>query len=211
MTHAAQGRARPSLAKLYNWRYRDLGDLPAVSSAPAFVAANPGFALDYQLIDVPDYGGRGESCPLPYFYQNLGEAEYLVSVYQYMRLLGYPAHKISVLTTYNGQKALLRDVFERRCAHHPAFGRPAKVGRAGPAALLPAWINCRPPGFSRAVLCLCGSMLAPWACVPRGPPLWCSPSGHHRGQVPGPAERLRAAVPGAHQPLWAPARRAEAG
>jgi intron-binding protein aquarius len=45
-----------------------------------------------------------------------------------MRLLGYPAHKISVLTTYNGQKALLRDVFERRCAHHPAFGRPAKVG-----------------------------------------------------------------------------------
>jgi intron-binding protein aquarius len=59
--------------------------------------------------------------------QNLGEAEYLVSVYQYMRLLGYPAHKISVLTTYNGQKALLRDVFERRCAQHPAFGRPAKV------------------------------------------------------------------------------------
>ncbi|KAL4443940.1 hypothetical protein ABPG75_011677 [Micractinium tetrahymenae] len=123
----AQGRARPSLAKLYNWRYRALGDLPAVSSEPAFRAANPGFALDFQLIDVPDFNGRGESCPLPYFYQNLGEAEYLVSVYQYMRLLGYPAHKISILTTYNGQKALLRDVFERRCAQHPAFGRPAKV------------------------------------------------------------------------------------
>ncbi|KAK9283494.1 hypothetical protein L1049_011740 [Liquidambar formosana] len=26
----AQGRARPSLARLYNWRYRDLGDLPFV-------------------------------------------------------------------------------------------------------------------------------------------------------------------------------------
>ncbi|EFN59246.1 hypothetical protein CHLNCDRAFT_29663 [Chlorella variabilis] len=123
----AQGRARPTLAKLYNWRYRDLGDLPSVSQEPAFVTANPGFALDFQLVDVPDFNGRGESCPLPYFYQNLGEAEYLVSVYQYMRLLGYPAHKVSVLTTYNGQKALLRDVFERRCAHHPAFGRPAKV------------------------------------------------------------------------------------
>ena len=44
-----------------------------------------------------------------------------------MRLLGYPASRISVLTTYNGQKALLRDVFERRCAGHPAFGRPAIV------------------------------------------------------------------------------------
>lgn len=30
--------------------------------------------------DVADYQGRGESCPLPYFFQNLGEAEYLVSV-----------------------------------------------------------------------------------------------------------------------------------
>ena len=71
--------------------------------------------------------GRGESEPVPHFYQNLGEAEYLVSVFQYMRLLGYPAEKISILTTYNGQKALLRDVIEQRCAHHPAFGRPHKV------------------------------------------------------------------------------------
>ncbi|PSC68726.1 Intron-binding aquarius [Micractinium conductrix] len=123
----AQGRARPSMAKLYNWRYRALGDLPNVATVPAFQVANPGFAHTFQLIDVPDFNGRGESCPLPYFYQNLGEAEMLVSVFQYMRLLGYPAHKISVLTTYNGQKALLRDVFERRCARHPAFGRPAKV------------------------------------------------------------------------------------
>lgn len=59
--------------------------------------------------------------------QNLGEAEYLVSVYQYMRLLGYPAERISVLTTYNGQKALIQDVLERRCAYHPLFGRPAMV------------------------------------------------------------------------------------
>jgi intron-binding protein aquarius len=38
---------------------------------------------------VGDYGGRGEIEPNPYFYQNLGEAEYAVAVYQYMRLLGY--------------------------------------------------------------------------------------------------------------------------
>ena len=51
----------------------------------------------------------------------------MVTLYQYMRLLGYPAEKISMLTTYNGQKALLKDVVERRCAHHPAFGVPHKV------------------------------------------------------------------------------------
>lgn len=64
---------------------------------------------------------------MPYFFQNLAEAEYVVTLYQYMRLLGYPAEKISMLTTYNGQKALLKDVVERRCAHHPAFGVPHKV------------------------------------------------------------------------------------
>jgi len=52
----------------------------------AFTRANPGFVYDYQLVDVPDGpDGRGESEPVPHFFQNLGEAEYLVSVYQYMR------------------------------------------------------------------------------------------------------------------------------
>lgn len=38
-----------------------------------------GLALDHQLINVEDFHGVGESCPSPYFYQNLGEAEYVVS------------------------------------------------------------------------------------------------------------------------------------
>ena len=59
--------------------------------------------------------------------QNLGEAEYVVALYQYMRLRGYPAERISILTTYNGQKALIQDVIERRCVGHPAFGRPLKA------------------------------------------------------------------------------------
>lgn len=123
----AQGRARPSIAKLYNWRYRDLGDLSFVRENERFHLANAGFAHEYQLIDVPDYEGRGESEPSKWFYQNLGEAEYIVSVYQYMRLLGYPASKISILSTYNGQKHLIRDVVEKRCAGHPWFGRPSKI------------------------------------------------------------------------------------
>ncbi|GJP44192.1 hypothetical protein CLOM_g3581, partial [Closterium sp. NIES-68] len=123
----AQGRARPSIAQLYNWRYRDLGDLPVVKTREEYVQANGGFAWEYQLVDVGDWMGRGESEPNPWFYQNLGEAEYVVSVFQYMRLMGYPAEKISILTTYNGQKHLIRDVIERRCAANPRFGRPSKV------------------------------------------------------------------------------------
>ena len=83
----------------------------------------PGFAHPLQFVDV-----RGEeSTPTPFFYQNLTEAEYIVSVYQYMRMCGYPAEKISILTTYNGQKNLLCDVVNQRCTNHPLFGAPAHV------------------------------------------------------------------------------------
>jgi intron-binding protein aquarius len=50
--------------------------------------ANAGFSFDYQLINVPDFNGVGESQPSPFFYQNLAEAEYVVAVYMYMRLIG---------------------------------------------------------------------------------------------------------------------------
>ncbi|KAK9733643.1 hypothetical protein RND81_04G081100 [Saponaria officinalis] len=123
----AQGRARPSIAKLYNWRYRELGDLPYVKQGAIFQKANAGFCYDYQLVDVPEYHGKGESAPSPWFYQNEGEAEYIVSVYIYMRLLGIPANKISILTTYNGQKLLIRDVISRRCVPYDFIGPPNKV------------------------------------------------------------------------------------
>lgn len=123
----SQGRARPSIAKLYNWRYKELGDLPNVKQDPAYHLANTGFAYDYQLINVEDFEGVGESEPVPHFFQNLGEAEYVVSVFMYMRLLGYPAEKISILTTYNGQKQLIRDVIAKKCSNNPLFGRPSKV------------------------------------------------------------------------------------
>ena len=110
----AQGRARPSIASLYNWRYKSLGNLPHVLSEEEYVTANAGFSFDYQLVNVPDFNGVGESQPSPYFYQNLAEAEFVVATFMYMRLLGYPAKKISILTTYNGQKHLLRDVVRAR-------------------------------------------------------------------------------------------------
>ena len=124
----AQGRSRPSLAALYKWRYPQLTNLPFTSTAPEFLRANAGLRYDYQFIDVPDYKGKGETEPSPHFVQNLGEAEYAVALYQYMRLLGYPAEKITILCTYAGQRALIRDVLAHRCKGNRLFGMPAWVG-----------------------------------------------------------------------------------
>ncbi|KAJ2798680.1 hypothetical protein H4R21_003832 [Coemansia helicoidea] len=122
-----QARARPAIADLYRFRYRDLGDLlPAVASGP-FAAPNAALAHSFQFVDVGDFAGRGESEPRRFFYQNLGEAEYVVAAYQYLRLRGYPPERIAILTTYNGQRALIADVLERRCAWLPHFARPAAV------------------------------------------------------------------------------------
>merc|ERR1719312_80989 len=123
----AQGRSRPSICSLYNWRYKALGNLPHVLNHQDYQTANAGFSFDYQLINVPDFNGVGESQPSPFFYQNLAEAEYVVAVYMYMRLIGYDANRISILTTYNGQKSLIRDVCNARCANNPLIGLPHKI------------------------------------------------------------------------------------
>ncbi|KAE8832277.1 hypothetical protein PTNB85_06669 [Pyrenophora teres f. teres] len=122
-----QGRARPSIAELYKWRYPSLSNLPSVLKEPQFQIANPGFKHEYQFIDVQDYKGKGEDQPTPHWMINLGEAEYAVALYMYMRLLGYPANKISILTTYAGQKSLINDVLGHKCKNNPLFGRPRIV------------------------------------------------------------------------------------
>ena len=119
-----QGRCRGSLRELFAPFYPQLGDLAMVKEIPLFHYANPGFTYEYQFLDVGDYMGHGESAPTPHYYQNLGEAEYVVAMYQYMRLQGYPAESIAILTTYNGQKDLINDVLEQRCAWNQLFGKP---------------------------------------------------------------------------------------
>ena len=121
----AQGRSRKQISKLYSWRYKKLDDLPHVSTEQRFQLANAGMAKVAQFIDCSSFAP--ESCPQPHYFQNLQEAEYLCSLYQWMRLCGYPAHSISILTTYRGQKHLLRDVFKARCDSHPLFGPPASI------------------------------------------------------------------------------------
>ncbi len=100
------------------------------------------------MINVPDYQGvgmsqekkkknsftllihtfvLGEFCPRPHFFQNLGEAEYVVALYQFLRSIGHPASSISILTTYKGQKNLIRDILARRCAPLAQYGLPGKL------------------------------------------------------------------------------------
>jgi intron-binding protein aquarius len=110
-----QGRSRPEIANLFSWRYHNLGNLEHVVSSEAYNLANPGFAQTFQVIDVGDYEGRGETCPSAYFYQNKGEGEYIVALFQYMVMIGYSPNQISILTTYNGQKALIQDILSQRC------------------------------------------------------------------------------------------------
>lgn len=128
-----QGRCRPSILKLFGWRYPYLDNLPLVvpnsknNEGSPYNFENAGFRHEFQFVNVPDFNNKGESAPMPHFYQNLAEAEYVVATYMYMVLLGYPAEKISILTTYNGQKFLIRDIINQKCSWNPIFKKPAKI------------------------------------------------------------------------------------
>ena len=123
----AQGRCRASLCDLFKWRYKALGNLAHVDARDEFQRANAGLRFDYQLVNVDEFNGTGESEPQPFYYQNLAEAEYVVALFMYMRLVGYDAQRITILTTYNGQKHLIRDVLRKRCGSHPLIGQPKKI------------------------------------------------------------------------------------
>eukprot|EP01054_Gregarina_sp_Poly1_P003339 Gregarina_sp_Poly_1__3338@NODE_195_length_11596_cov_85_481395_g174_i0_p1_GENE_NODE_195_length_11596_cov_85_481395_g174_i0NODE_195_length_11596_cov_85_481395_g174_i0_p1_ORF_typecomplete_len1544_score255_12Aquarius_N/PF16399_5/7e117AAA_11/PF13086_6/2_9e31AAA_12/PF13087_6/9_7e21AAA_30/PF13604_6/1_3e07AAA_30/PF13604_6/0_00056AAA_19/PF13245_6/2_7e10ResIII/PF04851_15/2_2e05ResIII/PF04851_15/2_3e03UvrDhelicase/PF00580_21/2_3e05Terminase_6/PF03237_15/0_0013Terminase_6/PF03237_15/5_9e02DEAD/PF00270_29/0_ len=122
----AQGRCRSRLADLFRWRYRfpPLRDLPLISEGREFLLANPGLAFNFQFVDVPH---GEERCLSPHYYQNEAEAGLIVALFSYMRLIGYPAHKISILTFYNGQKDLLRKMVKDRCQWNPLIGLPSKI------------------------------------------------------------------------------------
>jgi intron-binding protein aquarius len=101
--------------------------LSHVVESKEYQLANPGFVHTFQAINVDDFQGKGETTPTPYYYQNVGEAEYVVALFQYMVLIGYSPDKISILTTYNGQKELIGDIVAQRCG----VGTPLEGIRPG--------------------------------------------------------------------------------
>ncbi|KAK4337394.1 hypothetical protein RND71_043341 [Anisodus tanguticus] len=123
----AQGRSRPTLCSLFKWRYKILNDLEHVKNEQVYLKANAGFVYEYQFINVDDLEGVGETEPIPYFYQNEAEAEFVILQFIYMRLIGYPAEKITILTTYNGQKQKIKEVLNDRLGTNEFFGQPSKI------------------------------------------------------------------------------------
>ena len=126
VTLEAQGRCRPSLASLWSWKYEGLTNLPRTLEGQ-YTRANAGFVHTAQFVDVQDYMGKGEEQPEAHAFINRGEAEFVCSVYQYMRLIGFMPKDIVVLTTYRAQKQLLRDIFNQRCSHDRLFDLPSRV------------------------------------------------------------------------------------
>lgn len=127
-----QGRARPEIVTLYDWQYNGDGSdpttpflkhLPKILQDPLLSPQTPnaGFLDVCQFINVGPYQNQGETEPSRHFIQNLGEAEYAVAIYQYMRLLGYPQEKITILCAYYGQKKLIEEIATKRC------GKPVSV------------------------------------------------------------------------------------
>ena len=116
-------RSRDSVSSLYRWRYGSSMSLSKTSFASKR-HSNAGLQYTTQFIDVSE--GEELACPQG-GYQNLAEAEYIVSVYQYLRLLGHQGHQIAILATYDEQSALIRDVMNLRCVDSPHFGKPNDV------------------------------------------------------------------------------------
>eukprot|EP01053_Blabericola_migrator_P000810 Blabericola_migrator_1__809@NODE_11_length_24785_cov_110_100736_g8_i0_p1_GENE_NODE_11_length_24785_cov_110_100736_g8_i0NODE_11_length_24785_cov_110_100736_g8_i0_p1_ORF_typecomplete_len1530_score316_00Aquarius_N/PF16399_5/1_5e104AAA_11/PF13086_6/9_2e33AAA_12/PF13087_6/1_5e31AAA_30/PF13604_6/9_7e10AAA_30/PF13604_6/0_00068AAA_19/PF13245_6/3_5e03AAA_19/PF13245_6/7_2e13UvrDhelicase/PF00580_21/3_3e03UvrDhelicase/PF00580_21/8_7e08Viral_helicase1/PF01443_18/27Viral_helicase1/PF01443_18/0_00021DEAD/PF002 len=122
----AQGRCRTELADIFRWRYKfpPLRDLPQITEKLQFRVANPALAFNFQFIDVPDGMERALH---PHYYQNEIEANMVVATYAFMRMVGYPADKISVLAWYNGQKDLLKKLFKDKCQWNPLLGLPKRI------------------------------------------------------------------------------------
>lgn len=119
-----QARCRPQISSLFCFFYQNqLTNMQNHLFVDQFSLANPAFLHPVQFINVPDLNGEGESEPLPHYFQNLAEAEWIVATYQYMRLVGYPADQIAILSPYNGQVALIQEILRVRCApHQETFG-----------------------------------------------------------------------------------------
>ncbi|ORY79822.1 hypothetical protein BCR37DRAFT_399598 [Protomyces lactucae-debilis] len=98
----------------------------ATTSSTQPIVANAGLSRVCQMINVPTYNGQDESEPRPGVFQNLGEAEFVVALYQYMRLLNYPSESITVICLEKGQQALVQDIMKVRCKGK-VFGMPKVV------------------------------------------------------------------------------------
>ncbi|SCO93535.1 P-loop containing nucleoside triphosphate hydrolase, putative [Plasmodium malariae] len=122
-----QGRMRNEICNIYKYFYSkyniQIANLECIHRDKFLKNFNPGFTYTYQFVHVESE----EYTPVPYFYQNLLEAEMAVAIFMYMRLIGYSNEIITILTTYNGQKELILDILKKNCLYNKLIGVPKKV------------------------------------------------------------------------------------
>ena len=94
---------RQEFLQYYNEQYNN--ELVSVYTG---VAANGGFSETHQIIPVDMEQNESVS---------VNEAEYSVALFQYMRLLGYPAHSISIIAMTAYQKVLIEEILSVKCGH----------------------------------------------------------------------------------------------
>lgn len=109
--------SRQEFLQYYNYEYNN--ELISVYNG---AAANGGFEKTHQIIPVDVESNESVS---------VNEAEYSVALYQYMRLLGYPAPEISIIAMNAHQKVLIEEVLNAKCgkgessdSSHFKFGWP---------------------------------------------------------------------------------------
>ena len=120
-----QGRSRNEIVDLYRYKYDNLIDMKEISKK--FSKINFGFKHNIQFINVEEFNNHGEEMNSSNSFYNLAEAEYCIGLYMYMCLIGYDSNKISILTTYNGQKELIKEIFAKKCGWDKLFSNIGKI------------------------------------------------------------------------------------
>ena len=120
-----QGRSRSEIVDLYRYKYDNLIDMKEISKK--FNKNNFCFKHNIQFINVEEFNSRGEEMNSNYSFYNLAEAEYCIGLFMYMCLVGYNPSQITILTTYNGQKDLIKEIYSKKCGWNKLFGNIGKI------------------------------------------------------------------------------------
>ena len=117
-----QGRGRKEIVDIYRWKYPLLKDIQLNIKENNF-----GFLYNIQFINVNEFEGKGEILNSDYSYFNLAEAEFSIAIFMFMCLIGYNPNKISIITSYNGQKNLIKEIYLKKCSWHKIFSGIKKI------------------------------------------------------------------------------------
>ena len=120
-----QGRSRSEIVDLYRYKYENLIDMKEIIKK--FNKNNFAFKYNIQFINVEEFNSKGEEINSNNSYYNLAEAEYSIGIFMYMCLVGYNPNQISILTTYNGQKELIKEIYNKKCGWNKLFNNIGKI------------------------------------------------------------------------------------